>query len=234
MASTNQDAELEEREGKPAYHSPLRARQAAETRRAIVTAAIQLFAGRGWAATTLPMIAAEAGTAVDTIYSAFGSKSGLLLAAIELAIAGDDDPRSIVDRPELAEFAVGTTIQRLRTGVRFTFGVYERSLPILRALQEAAASDEAARARLIKYDTDRRNVIVVGLGLILGRPAPERLVDAIWALVSPEILTMLTEKRGWSMEDTESWMVAMCSAAIDDCDELKNLSEQNAPSGGTR
>ena len=89
------------------YHSPLRARQAAETRRTIVDAAITLFKERGWAATTLPMVAAEAGTAVDTIYSVFGSKSGLLMEAIDLAIAGDDDPTAMVDRPELAEFGSG-------------------------------------------------------------------------------------------------------------------------------
>jgi AcrR family transcriptional regulator len=200
---------------KQGYHSPLRARQAAETRRAIVNAAITLFRDRGWAATTLPMIAAEAGTAVDTIYSAFGSKSGLLMAAIDLAIAGDDDPTSMIDRPELAEFAIGTMSERLRTGVHFTIGVYERSVPILKALQEAAASDEAARARLVQYDNDRRNVMVVGLALILDHPAPEELVDAIWALVSPEVLTMLTAGRGWSVADAEAWLVAMASAAID-------------------
>jgi len=202
---------------KPGYHSPLRARQAAQTRDVIVGAAISLFGDRGWAATTLPMVATEAGTAVDTIYSAFGSKSGLLMAAIDRAIAGDDDPTSMVERPELAQFAVGETTQRLRTGVRFTLGVYERSVPILRALQEAAASDEAARARLSKYDNDRRNVMVAGLTLILGRPAPDELVDAVWALVSPEVFTMLTEGRGWSIADTEAWLVAMCGAAVDRC-----------------
>jgi AcrR family transcriptional regulator len=203
-----------------AYHSPLRARQAAETRQTIVDAAITLFRDRGWAATTLPMVAAEAGTAVDTIYSAFGSKSGLLLAAIDLAIAGDDDPTSMVDRPELQRFSQGSRMERLRTGVRFTIGVYERSVPILRALQEAAASDEAARIRLAKYDNDRRNVMVAGLALILDRPAPDSLVDAVWALVSPEVFTMLIEGRGWSIADTENWLVAMAGAALDDCREL--------------
>lgn len=144
--SEDQTAEPgDRRNSKAVYHSPLRARQAAETRRAILDAAVTLFRERGWAATTLPMVAAEAGTAVDTIYSAFGSKSGLLLAAIDLAIAGDDDPTPMVDRPELAQFGKGTAMERLRTGVRFTIGVYERSVPILMALQEAAASDEAAR-----------------------------------------------------------------------------------------
>jgi AcrR family transcriptional regulator len=205
------------RGAKAAYHSPLRARQAAETRRAILESAVTLFRDRGWAATTLPMVAAEAGTAVDTIYSAFGSKSGLLLAAIDLAIAGDDDPTPMIDRPELAEFGQGSTLERLRTGVHFTIGVYERSVPILKALQEAAASDEAARGRLSRYDTDRRNVIVVGMELIVGHPASEELIDAIWALVSPDVVTMLTERRGWSIDDVETWLVAMCSAAIEHC-----------------
>jgi AcrR family transcriptional regulator len=204
------------------YHSPLRARQAAETRQTIVNAAITLFRDRGWAATTLPMVAAEAGTAVDTIYSVFGSKSGLLLAAIDVAIAGDDDPTSMLDRPELALFAKGSRIERLRTGVHFTIGVYERSVPILRALQEAAASDEAARTRLAKYDGDRRNVMTAGLALILGSPAPEELVDAIWALVSPEVFTMLTEGRGWSIADAEAWLVQMSSAAVDACPGLEH------------
>ena len=94
------------------------------------------------------MIAAEAGTAVDTIYAAFGTKSGLLMAAVDRAIVGDEDPTPMVDRPELALFAKGTKVERIRTGVRFTIAVYERSVPILRALQEAAASDDAARDRL--------------------------------------------------------------------------------------
>ena len=200
---------------KAGYHSPLRARQAAETRQAILRATVELFGERGWAATTLPMIATEAGTAVDTIYSAFGSKTNLLMAAIDLAIAGDDEPTAMVDRPELARFAEGTRVERLRTGVRFTLGVYERSLPILRTLQEAAASDEVARARLRQYDNDRRDVMVVGLGFILGHPAPDDLVDAIWALVSPEVLTMVTEKRGWSVAQAEAWFVEMCVAAMD-------------------
>jgi len=205
------------RDSRSGYHSPLRARQAAETRRTIVDAAIKLFGERGWAATTLPLVAAEAGTAVDTIYSAFGTKSGLLMAAVDVAIVGDDDPTAMVDRPELLTFAKGRRGERLRTGVRFTIGVYQRSLPILKALREAAASDETARARLAQYDDDRRNVMVAGLALILGAPASDELVDAIWALVSPEVYTMLIDGRGWSDERTESWLVEMAAAAVSAC-----------------
>jgi AcrR family transcriptional regulator len=211
-------------EPRSGYHSPLRAKQAAETRQAIVQAAITLFGARGWAATSLPMVAAEAGTAVDTIYSAFGSKSGLLMAAIDRAIVGDDDPAPMVDRPELQLFAKGRRTERMRTGVLFTIGVYDRSLPILRALQEAAASDDAASARLARYHDDRRNVMVAGLALILGRPAPDELVDAIWALVSPDVYTMLLEHRGWTRAHTADWLVEMALAAVDKCPALKNRS----------
>ena len=53
---------------------------------AIIAAAINLFRDKGWAATTLPMIAGEAGTAVDTIYSTFG-REGRAPSPAELAAA---------------------------------------------------------------------------------------------------------------------------------------------------
>jgi AcrR family transcriptional regulator len=196
------------------YHSPLRARQAAETRMAIITAAIQLFRERGWAATTLPMIAKAAGTAVDTIYSTFGTKSDLLMAAVDVAIVGDAEDAAMIDRPDFALLGKGRRLERLRAGVHFTVGVYQRSIPTLKALQEAAASDEAARARLAQYDEDRRDVTAAGLALMLGEPATEEVIDAVWALVSPEVFTYLTEGRGWSIAQAETWLVQMTAAAI--------------------
>ena len=86
----------------------MRARQAAETRQTVLCAATRLFIERGWAATTLAAVAAEAGTAVETFYSAFGSKSGLLIAAIDVAIVGDDDETPLVDRPEFTTLGAGS------------------------------------------------------------------------------------------------------------------------------
>ena len=196
------------------YHSPLRARQAAETRQAIIAAAINLFRDKGWAATTLPMIAGEAGTAVDTIYSTFGSKSNLLMAAVDVAIVGDDEEAAMIDRPGFAQLGTGRKIERLRAGVHFTVGVYQRSVPLLMALKEAAARDEAARARLTRYDDDRREVTAAGLALILRTEVADKLVDALSALVSPEVFTYLTEGRGWSIASTEAWLVEMSTAAL--------------------
>jgi len=196
------------------YHSPLRQRQAALTRQAIIEAAITLFRDRGWSATTVPMIATLAGTAVDTVYAVFGSKSGLLMAAVDVAIVGDDEEAAMVDRPDFAEFGRGRRSDRIRTGVRFTVGVFERSLPMLKALQDAATGDEAAAARLRQYDQDRRDVTAAGMALILKAPPSDAVVDAIWALISPEVYRHLTEGRGWSRQRVESWFVAMGTAAL--------------------
>ena len=71
-----------------AYRSTRRAEQAATTRRDILAAAGALFRARGYGATLIPVIAAEADVAVETIYRAFGSKAGLFRAVIESVVAG--------------------------------------------------------------------------------------------------------------------------------------------------
>jgi hypothetical protein len=64
---------------------------------------------------------------------------------------------------------VVVSVEPRREMRRMGLGQVERSVPKLKALQEAAASDEAAQARLTQYDEDRRNVMVVGLAFILDR-----------------------------------------------------------------
>jgi AcrR family transcriptional regulator len=196
------------------YHSPLRERQAAATRRAIIDAALGLFGDQGWTATTLPMVAARAGTSVDTIYATFGTKSALLMTVVDVAIVGDDEEVPMGQRPDFAQFAKGRRHERLRTGVRYTMDVYARSVAILDALREAAASDPAAEERLARYGQDRRDLIAAGMALILGEEPSEDGVDAIWALVSPEVYTYLIHGRRWPAPRVEDWFVDMAKAAI--------------------
>jgi AcrR family transcriptional regulator len=202
------------RERTTRYHSPLRAKQAAQTRRSIVEAAVDHFARSGWAGTVLPMIANDAGVAVDTIFATFGTKSALLMEAVDVAIVGDAEEARMVDRDDFALLGRGRRAERLRAGVRYTMAVYARSVPMLRTLREAAASDDAARARLAQYDEDRRDLTAAGMALIIGRePSPE-LVDSMWALVSPEVYAYLVDGRGWSSAQVEDWFVDMAKATI--------------------
>jgi len=196
------------------YHSPLRVRQAAETRQSVLSAATRLFTERGWAGTTLAAVAGEAGTAVETVYSSFGSKSGLLIAAIDVAIVGDDGEMSLVDRPEFASLGLGEWPERLAAAAQIISRAFVGAVPLMKALQEASASDEASKVRWDAYETDRRNVILGGLQLILGKPAPDSLVDSIWALASPEVFTKLTVERGWPVDRYEQWLVETATALL--------------------
>ena len=198
------------------YRSPLRARQAEQTRLAVLEGAARLFTERGWAATTLAAVAAEAGTAVETVYAGFGSKAGLLTAAIDAAIAGDAEPVPLARRPQYAQVSVGTRDERLRAAARIIALAHDRSVPLLRALQEAAASDAAALERWEKYEADRRSEIVAGLGLVLGRRAPDRLADSVWAIACPEVFAKLVLNRGWSLARYERWLVEIVDALVGD------------------
>src|SRR5690348_11713123 len=80
----------EDVKGRRRYSSAVRAEQAAATRRAVLTAARDLFANRGYAATSIAAIAARAGVAVDTVYAAAGRKPALLRDLVETSLSGTD------------------------------------------------------------------------------------------------------------------------------------------------
>src|SRR5215813_2309798 len=100
------------------YNSTRRTRQAAQTRAEILTAAIELFGEHGWAGTTLAAIAERADVAVETIYSGFRSKKGLLRAALDVAVVGDTEAIPFSERPEAKALAEGTRDQRLHAAAK--------------------------------------------------------------------------------------------------------------------
>src|SRR5260370_41187310 len=61
--------------------------------------ASDLFVERGYASTSLADIATAAGVARPTVFAAFGSKAALLRQLLDQALAGDDAPVAVADRP---------------------------------------------------------------------------------------------------------------------------------------
>lgn len=197
------------------YHSPLRQRQAAETRRIILEAALSLFGSNGWAATTLTAVAEEAGVSVDAVYSGFGTKSALLMEVVETALVGDDEDAPMADRPDFAVLGEGDLEERVRAGVRYTMATYQRSVPILQALREAGASDDVAQERSARFDRDRHELMSVGMTLMMDTAAPDEVTDAVWALVSPEVFVHLRDGRDWDWNRLEDFFVELTQFAID-------------------
>src|SRR3954452_20088302 len=112
-----------------AYRSPRRDAQARETRRRVLEAASALFVQRGLAGTTIRAVATQAGVSVATVEQLFGTKATLLKAAIDAAIAGDDEPVAVLDR------AWADAARRARTAGE----VLDRAAEVITAAQGRSA-----------------------------------------------------------------------------------------------
>ena len=179
------------------YESSRRALQAAQTRHDVLDAAIGLFSESGWAGTTLTAIAERAGVAVETVYSGFGTKKGLLRAAIEVAIVGDDEPVPLRERPVWAQLSEGPLTTRMDAGTRLMADIYERSAGVWRAVVEAAGTDDEIAGWRDELEVARRLDVARSLEAILQTPIDDDSLDVLWVLYGPETYSKLTRERGW-------------------------------------
>ena len=195
------------------YDSPRRSQQAAATRREILEAALRLFEQRGYTATTMAAIATEAGVALKTVYVAFQTKRGLLLALWHLRLRGDEAPVPVGERPWFREVIDEPDPERLlRLNARNSLVVKERAGPLLEILRNAASADIELAALWKRIQTefyDNQLAVVERLramnalrpGLEVGHGA-----DILWALNHPDLYRLLVGGRAWTPEQYEEWL----------------------------
>lgn len=196
------------------YHSPLREQRARQTRDAVLAAATELFTTKGWAATGMRDIARAAGTATETLYAHFPSKTALLQTVIDIAVVGDEAPSPLAERPEFTALADGTRAERIAAAARLVTGVQQRTAGFAKVIREAATADEAM-ADLLAATRQRQWLgVEAGVRLLIGRDAPARQLDGLWAVLSIEVYLLLVEVRGWSAEDYESWLAETLAVLV--------------------
>ena len=199
-----------------AYRSPRREQQAAETRASVLDAAMLLFADRGWAGTGMRDVAREAGVSVETVYANFPSKSELLMAAIDVAVVGDAEPVSLDQRREFTALGQGGREQRARAAARLVTGIHRRTAGVNLALREAAASDPEAARRLREGEQRRRTNVEQGASLVAGRAVTAEECDGLWAVTDVEVYRLLTDLRGWTAEQYETWLADVIERLLRD------------------
>lgn len=202
------------------YRSVQRAQQASSTRERILAAATELFVQQGYGGTTMRAIAAGAGVAVPTVELAFGTKARLLAAAVDRAIAGDDLPVPMLERPWAAAAADATDAPAvLAIAARALASSQARSAGLVVATFEAARREpelealgaELARRRLVvaRWLVDR--LLACGSS---ARLAPAEAAETVWALIDPSTFLALTRHRGWSTGRYEAWIAATLHAVL--------------------
>lgn len=188
------------------YRSAHRQQQAAQTRALVLGAATSLFADRGWSATGMRDIAQEAGVAVETVYASFGSKTDLLLTAIDVGVVGDAEPVALSQRPEFTALGVGSFTDRLDAAVRMITLINERTWGLRRALNEAAGSEPQLAAKLQELETRRRDNIRQGVEMVIGRPVDDEVLDGLWVVMGADVYYLLTQIGERPVEDYERWL----------------------------
>ena len=201
------------------YDASGRRQQAADSRRAVLAAARQLLLTDGYAATTVPAVAAAAGVSAEFVYKNVGRKAALLAAVLDTAIGGDDAPVAMAERASITALReLGTPGEVLEGYLEVMVQVQVRVAPLL--LLAAQSADPDAAALMVKADTERL-AGMTGLarhlhGLDGLRPGldVQRTRDVLWTYTAPQLYDLLVVHRGWSLEDYRRHVRDALSAAL--------------------
>jgi len=193
------------------YDASKRRQAAARTRTAILDAALELFAGQGYAATPMTAIAEHAGVALDTVYASVGRKPQLARLLIETAISGSSQAVPAEERDYVRAIQAApdaeTKIAIYASAMRMIAG---RLAPVLSILQQAAPA-EPELAALWREIAERRAANMRRFVADLAAVAPLRVdldeaADIAWATNAPELYQLLAGQRGWSPERYEHFL----------------------------
>lgn len=160
-------------------------------------------------------VAAEAGVAVETVYASFGSKSDLLLAAIDAGVVGDAEPAPLSERPAFAALAQGSRGDRVAAAARLLAGINQRTWGLRRALNEAAVSEPELAAKARELELRRRGNVRQGVELVTGTAVDEDLLDALWVVMGAEVFQLLTQLGGRPVADYERWLASTIHRLVD-------------------
>jgi AcrR family transcriptional regulator len=198
------------------------------TRQAIVDAARELFAERGYFATRVEDIATQARVAPATVYAVAGGKQALL---DELITNWTTDP--IVAATISNNLESDDPVEIIRQIATATCAMREEWEDVIRVLLTAAPSDPDIAERLRQVTTVYRGAFVptsehlASLGVLRPGIDAAHAVDVFWFYFGYSSYFTLHDDNGWSYERAAQWM------ADQTC---KELLKPRTPSrkGGTR
>jgi hypothetical protein len=152
------------------------------------------------------------------VFAAFGSKGALLRQVLDEALAGDDEPVAVADRPwfrpvwdaaspaeVLAAYAGVCTLIGRRAARMFE--VVRRAAddsPDVRELWETLCRNRIAGARMVVERAVERGAAV----------DLDRAVDSLWIFNDPAHYDALVHRRGWPETVFTPWLAARMRDAV--------------------
>lgn len=177
----------------------------------------RLFARDGFAATSIKKIAHEAGVSERTVYTHYRNKVEIFQDALNVAIAGDEEPVAMRDRPEFEEVLRMPSARELISEAVLRNGrILARAGALIMAGIESPGAD--ADMRRISDEGEhamRANCLalaeaLVGTGEVREEYDAERVADVLTTMLSPHVHQVL----GWPAQRYEAWLTDAVRASL--------------------
>jgi AcrR family transcriptional regulator len=199
------------------YHSSRRQRQAAQTRADILQAARRLFSARGYAATTIEAIAAEAEVSEATVYAGFGSKRGILLAFQQLM----EESADLGERVRAFHAATGNPAEQIAVAVSISLSFPARNADTIAVLLSARGMDPDVDEFLHRgLGQEHRGAwsmvasVLASQGVLRPGLTEQEAGDLAAALTRPEIYLILSGEHGWSPDRITEILTTVVRSAL--------------------
>src|SRR5215813_15674289 len=207
-------------EVKRSYDASGRQARARARRLAVVLAARDLFERDGYRPTTIAAIAAQAGVSAESVYKGFGTKAALAKAVFDVALAGDDEPVPVAERPSMQAM-------RDETGVRrkiamFAAGLAQRqarSAPVQILIRDGRHVDDSLAPVWAKLtDEGQAGMTMLGRHLLATGQLREgidlaEVRDVLWNYLQIDAYERLVLTQGWPRHKYEPWLAHAVASA---------------------
>ena len=208
-------------EVKRSYDASGRRAQARARRLAVVLAARGLFERDGYRAATIAAIAAHAGVSAESVYKGFGTKAALAKAVFDLALAGDDEPVPVAERPamqavrdepdvrrKIAMFADGLAYRQARSArvqilIRDGRHVDDSLAPVWDKLRDEGLAGMTMLGRHLRQTGQLR----AGISL-------DEVRDVLWNYLAIDHYERLVLSQGWPHERYTRWLTDAITSAL--------------------
>jgi AcrR family transcriptional regulator len=165
-------------------------------------------------------VAQAAAVSPETVYKAFGGKAGLLKAVYDRAMAGDDDPVPMRDRPLFVPLRQATTAaQAARAYADIATHLADQVGPLLRVALSSRGADPELGLFADQIDAERLSGVRMVVsqwdarGWLRAGRSPEEAADVVWTLISPTVHELL-HGRDWPATRYRDWLEETLLATV--------------------
>jgi AcrR family transcriptional regulator len=183
----------------------LRERKKQQTRETIARAAHELFAERGYHATTLPDIAQAADVSTRTIFAYFPSKEDILFS--EFAVLKEALARALAERPEGEE-----ALETVRHFILSSHGMEKSELE--EQLSRCVASDETLRSHLRARLGQLEDLIAAAIAKDIGAPKDDLRPHVVAASLTAAFIVLTERGDSSAKPQTPADVAAMIDPVI--------------------